>query len=193
MPSQLFRESDITQRWLHYELSTFEYLLQLNLLSGRSYHSLSQYPVFPWVLADYTSEELDLANPAVYRDLSKPMGALNEERLEVYLERYQTLKECEGMEGAMAPFMFGTHYSTPGYVLHYLVRVEPYSLFHIDLQNGCFDEHGRLFNSVQGAWKSSLNSQGDVKELTPEWYSTSSFLVNRNRFPLNDVDVSSNN
>jgi hypothetical protein len=30
-----------------------------------------QYPVFPWVLADYTSEELKLNDPNVYRDLSK--------------------------------------------------------------------------------------------------------------------------
>lgn len=30
-----------------------------------------QYPVFPWVLADYTSEELKLNDPSVYRDLSK--------------------------------------------------------------------------------------------------------------------------
>jgi len=38
---------------------------------GRSYNDLGQYPVFPWILNDYTSEELDLHNPAVFRDLSK--------------------------------------------------------------------------------------------------------------------------
>ena len=35
------------------------------------------YPVFPWVLMDYTSEHLDLGDPSVYRDLSKPMGAIS--------------------------------------------------------------------------------------------------------------------
>ena len=30
-----------------------------------------QYPVFPWVLTDYTSRELDLEDSKVYRDLSK--------------------------------------------------------------------------------------------------------------------------
>ena len=39
--------------------------------TGRSYNDLGQYPVFPWILKDYTSEELDLTNPAIYRDLSK--------------------------------------------------------------------------------------------------------------------------
>ena len=33
---------------------------------------------FPWILCDYTSDNLDLDNPAVYRDLSKPIGAVNE-------------------------------------------------------------------------------------------------------------------
>ena len=32
---------------------------------------------FPWILVDYTSETLDLENPDVFRDLSKPVGALN--------------------------------------------------------------------------------------------------------------------
>ena len=38
---------------------------------GRSYNDLGQYPVFPWILNDYCSQELDLNNPAIYRDLSK--------------------------------------------------------------------------------------------------------------------------
>ena len=43
---------------------------------GRSYNDLGQYPVFPWILKDFTSEELDLHNPAVYRDLSKVIHIL---------------------------------------------------------------------------------------------------------------------
>lgn len=45
-------------------------------ISGRSYNDLSQYPVFPWILADYTSEVLDLTNPNSFRDLSKPVGVV---------------------------------------------------------------------------------------------------------------------
>ena len=32
---------------------------------------------FPWVLSDYSSEVLDLEDPAVFRDLSKPIGVVN--------------------------------------------------------------------------------------------------------------------
>lgn len=62
--------------------------MYLNEASNRSYSDLSQYPVFPWTIADYDSEELDLNNPKVYRDLSRPIGALNEERLDSLMERY---------------------------------------------------------------------------------------------------------
>ena len=38
------------------EISNFQYLMHLNTLAGRSYNDLMQYPVFPWILADYHSE-----------------------------------------------------------------------------------------------------------------------------------------
>ena len=65
---------------------------QLNTLAGRTYNDLNQYPVFPWILADYTSASLDLNSPAAFRDLSKPVGALNEKRLHFFRERYDSLQ-----------------------------------------------------------------------------------------------------
>lgn len=62
--------------------------MALNTLAGRSFNDLTQYPVFPWVLCDYVSDELDLDNPGVYRDLSKPMGAIGEARARQFRERY---------------------------------------------------------------------------------------------------------
>ena len=68
--------------------------MQLNTIAGRTYNDLAQYPVFPWVITDYESEELDLENPAVFRDLSKPIGALNPERLEDLRIRYILVLFC---------------------------------------------------------------------------------------------------
>lgn len=48
--------------------------------------------MFPWVLADYASASLDLNEPATFRDLAKPVGALNEKRLQFFLERYESLR-----------------------------------------------------------------------------------------------------
>jgi len=61
----------MTQRWQRREISNFEYLMYLNTISGRTYQDLNQYPIFPWVIADYESEKLDLNSPSTYRDLSK--------------------------------------------------------------------------------------------------------------------------
>lgn len=49
----------------------------LNKYSGRTYNDLNQYYVFPWVLTDYHSKHIDLSNPNAFRDLSKPIGAIN--------------------------------------------------------------------------------------------------------------------
>ena len=63
--------------------------MHLNTLAGRSYNDLMQYPVFPWILSYYDSEELDLTNPKNFRDFSKPMGAQSHERLEQFQKRYK--------------------------------------------------------------------------------------------------------
>lgn len=71
------------ESWRRREITNFEYLMILNSLAGRSYNDLTQYPVFPWVLADYTSETLDFNKSSTFRDLSKPVGALDPKRFEV--------------------------------------------------------------------------------------------------------------
>jgi hypothetical protein len=49
--------------------------------------------VFPWVISDYKSEVLDLSKAETFRDLSKPIGALNEKRLADFKSRYFELPE----------------------------------------------------------------------------------------------------
>ena len=41
------------------------------VLTGRTYNDLNQYPVFPWVIVNYDTDELDLSQPNNFRDLSK--------------------------------------------------------------------------------------------------------------------------
>jgi hypothetical protein len=85
-------QSDWTRLWQRRDISNFDYLMLLNSASGRTTQDISQYPVFPWVIADYTSESLDLENPrsGTFRDLTKPIGALNPDRL----RRFQV--RCHG-------------------------------------------------------------------------------------------------
>lgn len=92
-PSSIFRNSNMSTRWVNHEISTFEYLMWLNTIAGRTYNDLTQYPVFPWVIADYESPVLDLSRQATFRDLTKPIGALDPARLKFYLDRYNAFED----------------------------------------------------------------------------------------------------
>lgn len=129
--NQLMGQQSMTQRWQRGEITNFYYLMYLNTLAGRSYNDLSQYPVFPWILADYNSEKLNLTNPATFRDLSKPMGAQSTKRLLKFLKRYN---EWDDPTGDTPSYMFGTHYSSAMIVLSYLVRLEPFTKQFLKLQ-----------------------------------------------------------
>ncbi|KAK1758660.1 beige protein 1 [Echria macrotheca] len=166
------------RRWQKGEISNFHYLMLVNTMAGRTFNDLTQYPVFPWVLADYTSEELDLSNPATFRDLSKPMGAQSAARIADYGMRYRSLAEI-----GEQPFHYGTHYSSAMIVSSYLIRLPPFVQSFILLQGGTFDHPDRLFFSIEGAWTSASKDNGsDVRELIPEFFYLPEFLTNINGY-----------
>ncbi|QCD83517.1 Acyl transferase/acyl hydrolase/lysophospholipase [Vigna unguiculata] len=70
------------ENWRRRDITNFEYLMILNTLARRSYNDLTQYPVFPWVLADHSSEVLDFNKSSTFQDLSKPVGAHDTKRFE---------------------------------------------------------------------------------------------------------------
>ncbi len=179
------RFSRLTQQWQKRKISNFEYLMQINIIAGRTFNDVSQYPVFPWVIADYSSEELDLNDPNSFRDLTKPVGALNPDRLLQLLERYHDLDGLPEEER----FLYGSHYSSPGAVLHYLIRQEPFTTMAIELQSGRFDCPDRLFYDIAGSWQSCLQSTSDVKELVPELFTCPEILLNTNDFPLGETQT----
>eukprot|EP00559_Dactyliosolen_fragilissimus_P000368 CAMPEP_0184873492 /NCGR_PEP_ID=MMETSP0580-20130426/41871_1 /TAXON_ID=1118495 /ORGANISM="Dactyliosolen fragilissimus" /LENGTH=1017 /DNA_ID=CAMNT_0027376403 /DNA_START=887 /DNA_END=3936 /DNA_ORIENTATION=- len=189
--------------WNNHHISNFDYLLALNAAAGRTFHDLSRYPVFPWVIANYQTSKLDLEKGTstsittatatttkdkdsnlntnnnstntnkstntntqhdmpTFRDLSKPIGALNEERLQYFQTRYENMK---GMDNQ---FLYGTHYSAPGYILYYLVRTMPEHM--LCLQNGKYDAPDRLFHSMDHCYASLLTNHADIKESIPQFY-----------------------
>jgi len=176
---EIFKRSGLTKKWQLGQISNFDYLMQINTIAGRTYNDLSQYPVFPWVLSNFSSEEIDLRDPRNYRDLSRPIGALNPERLKEYLKRYSDMK---GGEMGVPPFHYGSHYSNSGTVVFYLLRVEPFTSLFIDLQSGKFDIADRLFHNIEDTWNNCLTNPSDVKELIPEFFYFPEFLTNSNKF-----------
>lgn len=171
----------VTRKWIKGEISNFHYLMLLNTLAGRTFNDLTQYPVFPWVLADYTSEELDLTNPRTFRDLSKPMGCQTLEREAEFRERYRAFAEMG--DDNSPPFHYGTHYSSAMIVSSYLIRLQPFVKSYLLLQGGTFDHADRLFYSVSKAWESaSRGNMSDVRELIPEFFYLPEFLMNLNKY-----------
>jgi hypothetical protein len=99
-------------------------------------------------------------------------------------------------------------------VLHFLVRVEPFSRYFVEFQGGKFDVAGnffqrnniksilhvnndifdrrsvcsltdRIFHNLEITWElSSALSTTDVKELIPEFFYFPEFLCNKNGFNL---------
>ena len=164
----------------------------LNTLAGRSYNDLTQYPTFPWILADYSSEKLDFNKSSTFRDLTKPVGALDAKRFKVgsvpieychlklpflliilnklylicrllkidililliliyqglinFIVFLQTFFMCAILPSChrlllsklcipfCCSFYYGSHYSSMGIVLYYLLRLEPFTALHRNLQ-----------------------------------------------------------
>ena len=60
-------------------------------------------------------------------------------------------------------FLYGTHYSTPAFVLYYLVRLVPECV--LCLQNGQLDQPDRTFHSIPELWNNVNNCPHDFKEV----------------------------
>jgi len=58
----------LAQKWNNGIISNFDYLLSLNYISGRTFYCSIHYPVFPWVLSDYSTDSLD---NSCFRDFSQ--------------------------------------------------------------------------------------------------------------------------
>ena len=173
---------ELTQKWINREINNLAYLMHLNTLAGRSYNDLTQYPIFPWILADYTSKTIDLKDASSFRDLSKPMGGQGEKRAAEFRERYSIWDDS-----SLPACHYGTHYSSSMIVCSFLIRMQPFTNEYLELQGGKLDHTDRLFHSIATSWNSaSTLSTSDVRELIPEFFYLPEFLTNKNNFDFGE-------
>ena len=188
----------IINEWKTHNISTFEYLMYLNIYSNRSYNDISQYPVFPWIISEY---ETKLTSTS-YRDLSLPMGMLtintkSEERKDNYIDNYNTMlndithKQQQHKQQHMLlqqitniPYHYGSHYSNPIYISHYLTRLFPYTHLMIELQGDNFDDPNRMFISMKNSFEGACTQKGDVREIIPEFFYLPEMFVNVNNLNM---------
>ncbi len=78
------------------------------------------------------------------------------------------------------PYHYGSHYSNSGIVLHFLVRLPPFTDMFLVFQGRNFDIADRTFHQLSTTWwLSSYESSTDVKELIPEFFFLPEFLENK--------------
>ncbi|ELP86841.1 hypothetical protein EIN_043790 [Entamoeba invadens IP1] len=157
--------TDIQQMWRCGVISNFEYLMYLNVKSGRSGLDVSQYPVFPWVIKDNKSQSIDLSSKQIYRDLAYPVVAQDEERRKKLQHKF-----------AEVGTHYGNHYSSIATPLVFLFRAEPYTYMHMKLFDGHFDTE-RLIGSIGNFYD---NLQTTPIEAIPEFYYLPQFTMNFN-------------
>ena len=179
----LLRLTNMMEKWQKREISNFQYLMFLNTIAGRTFNDLNQYPVFPWIVKDYDSKELDLKSPATFRDLTKPIGAQSAQRAESFRSKYEKWES-----DTVPPFHYGTHYSTTGFVLNWMVRCEPFTSIFLNFQGGKFDHADRTFHSVKQSWMNCQRDTSDVKELIPELFYLPDMLRNNNKLKFGKLE-----
>ena len=175
---------ELQAKWRKGEVTNFTYLMELNKQAGRTFNDLMQYPVFPFILSDYSSSHLDLTKEANFRDLTRPISVQSDAKRELFQERYFFLKEeRERNPESTDPYHYGSHYSNSGTVLHFLLRLPPFTQMFLDYQDNQFDLPDRTFHSMETAYRlASHDSATDVKELIPEFFFLPEFLVNNENF-----------
>ena len=164
---------DLTQSWINNSISNFEYLLALNQLSSRSFNNSSQYPVFPWILNDY-GNTLDLKSRQIYRNFSKCVGMMGDPaRAELFKEKFDQT-DISGLGRCN----YGSHYSSPGIVLQFMMRLFPFFEGYIDFFNG-LDNPNRMFCSIGDTFNSVWTDSNDLRELIPEFYCVPEMFLNQ--------------
>ncbi|EDR23017.1 hypothetical protein EDI_123220 [Entamoeba dispar SAW760] len=168
-PNELQRFNEAQRKWVKGELSNYEFLYEVNRYANRSFKLLSQYPIYPWVISTF-SEDFRLNDLRSYRDLTLPISACNEKAKKMIESNYKE-KECH----------FNCYLSSPSLVCRSLVRLQPYSeLLWKEMSERCFEVGGRIFKSIEGFFKSSVEQSRS--ELIPQYYTTPAFLTNLNNY-----------
>ncbi|OHT04160.1 hypothetical protein TRFO_06490 [Tritrichomonas foetus] len=146
----------LTEQWANREITNFEYLLALNKLSGRSFNDSTQYPIFPWIIKDYNSETFKLNDASLYRDLARPIGTFNDERI----KKLRTFAE-DHKTATNFGYLYPSAPSTSSSVISFLGNMPPFSE---SITND------RKLTSVPETFKDVTSEKDDFRELIPEFY-----------------------
>ena len=150
-------------KWIRGILSNFEYLMELNMIGGRSFSDLTKYPLLPWVLRDYRSATLKLANESIYRDLSKPIGGQSPAKLTKMEKEFKMAKKKNKKSASLFQSVL-----SPMNVCYYMMRLEPFARRHKSTET---------FTSIPDRFDWLMSDDvTENEELPPEFFYMPDFL-----------------
>ena len=174
-----------------FEMSIFDIIMLINLISNRSYNDLHQYPIFPTLY--FIDKNNNNSNNSKFsitrRDLKEQIGyqEMNEgqkERKKLILFAYNSSNdEMFGNTNNLSlenKRLFNTHYSNIVYASNFMVRLFPYSFSAIEMQGSGFDNPNRLFHYIQDTFYNMGTQKSDLRELIPEFYYLPEMFMNVN-------------
>jgi len=183
---------NLYEKWSTWEMSTLKFLMLSNIYANRSLNDVNQYPVFPWVITNYTASDYNslLTDKNLIRPFGVPMGMMDitegaENRKNNFLEHWASMEEDE--EKTPNYDRYGTHYSTSLYVSYYLIRIFPFSNIRIEIQGSKFDDPNRLFLTMQSSFNNAITQKTDLRELIPELFCFPEMFYNINNLNLGEL------
>jgi len=177
-PSSELSDLKLTTKWQNYEISTFEYIMWLNLLSGRSFNDTRIYPLFPLIIHDMEKPKYEIDDEIFYRDFSRNIIYLSPNQVNTIQERIQFDDDMDKVS------QHSSFVSNPFVVCHYLIRLEPFTTIHIRLQDGRFDNPNRQFFSLIDMIKRLKNPAAAAREIIPEFFYLVELFYNTNGFQI---------
>ena len=177
------------------DVSTFDVLILINLISNRSYIDLYQYPIFPLlhyydkkIIEDKEEENITIKFDLINRKLANHIGfqtetEMGKTRKQEYINLYNVNfeeKEGEG-ENKTIPYYFNTHYSNALYVSNFLLRLFPYCFISIESQEDGLDFTDKLFYSIENNFYTISYLKSDIRELIPEFFYFPEMMINLNK------------
>ncbi|OHT16411.1 hypothetical protein TRFO_02654 [Tritrichomonas foetus] len=167
--------SSAVDLWIKGFIDNFTYICYLNVISGRSYCDFNKYPVFPQIYCQF--EEMKL------RDLSKPIGQLDEDRSNNFDSAYESNNHS---------YYYEESFMDESVVFSFLSRFDPFRILSLNTSNSYYSYNNNdcnLTNSkfskdfVQFDLKSFFESTSAVMEAVPQLYIISDVSAGFNKIP----------
>ena len=168
-----FKKENYTNDYIKGKLSSFHYLLMINKYSTRTYNNLNQYLIMPLLFLSETYK----------RKLDQVICV---QKLEENIDKHELkMKYLSNYE--INQSHFNIHYSNQGFMMYYLIRVNPITTEAINFQSGKFDNPGRIFNSIESFYSTYQISE-ENRELIPEFFYDYNFMLNLNKNNLGEIN-----